>query len=282
MDKAPNFCKEYYEVPEMRRIRRIHFIGIGGAGMSGIAEVLINQGYEISGSDLKASSVTERLEKKGAKVFIGHAAENIAGVDVIVNSSAVNNSNPEIIQARESRIPIVRRAEMLGELMRYRHGIAVAGTHGKTTTTSLMASILAAANQDPTFIIGGLVNSTGTNAQLGASRYLVAEADESDASFLHLQPMVAIVTNIDADHMETYGGDFSKLKKTFIEFLHNLPFYGLAVLCGDDPVIRDIMPDIARPILTYGLDEGNDFRAINVKQSQMHSEQCKNAESTTH
>lgn len=272
MDKAPNFCKEYYEVPEMRRIRRIHFIGIGGAGMSGIAEVLINQGYEISGSDLKASSVTERLEKKGAKVFIGHAAENIAGVDVIVNSSAVNNSNPEIIQARESRIPIVRRAEMLGELMRYRHGIAVAGTHGKTTTTSLMASILAAADQDPTFIIGGLVNSTGTNAQLGASRYLVAEADESDASFLHLQPMVAIVTNIDADHMETYGGDFSKLKKTFIEFLHNLPFYGLAVLCGDDPVIRDIMPDISRPMLTYGLNEGNDFRAINVKQSQMHSE----------
>ena len=272
MDKAPDFCKEYYEVPEMRRIRRIHFIGIGGAGMSGIAEVLINQGYEISGSDLKASSVTERLEKKGAKVFIGHAAENIAGVDVIVNSSAVNNSNPEIIQARESRIPIVRRAEMLGELMRYRHGIAVAGTHGKTTTTSLMASILAAADQDPTFIIGGLVNSTGTNAQLGASRYLVAEADESDASFLHLQPMVAIVTNIDADHMETYGGDFSKLKKTFIEFLHNLPFYGLAVLCGDDPVIRDIMPDISRPMLTYGLNEGNDFRAINVKQSQMHSE----------
>ena len=272
MDKAPDFCKEYYEVPEMRRIRRIHFIGIGGAGMSGIAEVLINQGYEISGSDLKASSVTERLEKKGAKVFIGHAAENIAGVDVIVNSSAVNNSNPEIIQARESRIPIVRRAEMLGELMRYRHGIAVAGTHGKTTTTSLMASILAAADQDPTFIIGGLVNSTGTNAQLGASRYLVAEADESDASFLHLQPMVAIVTNIDADHMETYGGDFSKLKKTFIEFLHNLPFYGLAVLCGDDPVIRDIMPDISRPILTYGLNEGSDFRAINVKQSQMHSE----------
>ena len=272
MDKAPNFSKEYYEVPEMRRIRRIHFIGIGGAGMSGIAEVLINQGYEISGSDLKASSVTERLEKKGAKVFIGHAAENIAGVDVIVNSSAVNNSNPEIIQARESRIPIVRRAEMLGELMRYRHGIAVAGTHGKTTTTSLMASILAAADQDPTFIIGGLVNSTGTNAQLGASRYLVAEADESDASFLHLQPMVAIITNIDADHMETYGGDFSKLKKTFIEFLHNLPFYGLAVLCGDDPVIRDIMPDISRPMLTYGLNEGNDFRTINVKQSKMHSE----------
>ncbi|MET0357574.1 MAG: UDP-N-acetylmuramate--L-alanine ligase [Cellvibrio sp.] len=256
----------------MRRIRRIHFIGIGGAGMSGIAEVLINQGYEISGSDIKASSVTERLEKKGAKVFIGHAAENIKGADVIVNSSAVNNSNPEIVHARELRVPIVRRAEMLGELMRYRHGIAVAGTHGKTTTTSLMASVLAAANQDPTFIIGGLVNSTGTNAQLGASRYLVAEADESDASFLHLQPMVAIVTNIDADHMETYGGDFSKLKKTFIEFLHNLPFYGLAVVCGDDPVIRDIIPNIARPILTYGLDAANDFRAINVKQNKMSSE----------
>lgn len=272
MDKAAVTIKDFHEVPEMRRIRRIHFIGIGGAGMSGIAEVLINQGYEISGSDIKASSVTERLEKKGATVFIGHAAENIKGADVIVNSSAVNNSNPEIVHARELRIPIVRRAEMLGELMRYRHGIAVAGTHGKTTTTSLMASVLAAANQDPTFIIGGLVNSTGTNAQLGASRYLVAEADESDASFLHLQPMVAIVTNIDADHMETYGGDFSKLKKTFIEFLHNLPFYGLAVVCGDDPVIRDIIPNIARPILTYGLDAANDFRAINVKQNKMNSE----------
>ena len=272
MDKAAINIKDFYEVPEMRRIRRIHFIGIGGAGMSGIAEVLINQGYEISGSDIKASSVTERLVQKGAKVFIGHAAENVKGADVIVNSSAVNNSNPEIIRARELRIPIVRRAEMLGELMRYRHGIAVAGTHGKTTTTSLMASVLAAANQDPTFIIGGLVNSTGTNAQLGASRYLVAEADESDASFLHLQPMVAIVTNIDADHMETYGGDFSRLKKTFIEFLHNLPFYGLAVVCGDDPVIRDIIPNIARPILTYGLNSENDYRAINVKQNKMSSE----------
>ena len=272
MDKAAINIKDFYEVPEMRRIRRIHFIGIGGAGMSGIAEVLINQGYEISGSDIKASSVTDRLVNKGAEVFIGHKAENVKGADVIVNSSAVNNANPEIIRARELRIPIVRRAEMLGELMRYRHGIAVAGTHGKTTTTSLMASVLAAADQDPTFIIGGLVNSTGTNAQLGASRYLVAEADESDASFLHLQPMVAIVTNIDADHMETYGGDFSKLKKTFIEFLHNLPFYGLAVLCGDDPVIRDIIPNVARPILTYGLNSENDYRAINVKQNKMSSE----------
>ncbi len=272
MDKAAINIKDYYEVPEMRRIRRIHFIGIGGAGMSGIAEVLLNQGYEISGSDIKASNVTESLVRKGAKVFIGHQAENVIGADVVVNSSAVNNTNPEIINARKLRIPIVRRAEMLGELMRYRHGIAVAGTHGKTTTTSLLASILAAAKQDPTFIIGGLVNSTGTNAQLGASRYLVAEADESDASFLHLQPMVAIVTNIDADHMETYGGDFSKLKKTFIDFLHNLPFYGLAVLCGEDPVIRDIIPDVARPILTYGFSDKCDFHAINIKQSPMYSE----------
>lgn len=272
MDKAPKNMKDFYEVPEMRRIRRIHFIGIGGAGMSGIAEVLLNQGYEISGSDIKASNVTESLVKKGATVFIGHEAKNVFGADVVVNSSAVNNTNPEIIHARKLRIPIVRRAEMLGELMRYRHGIAVAGTHGKTTTTSLLASILAAAKQDPTFIIGGLVNSTGTNAQLGASRYLVAEADESDASFLHLQPMVAIVTNIDADHMETYGGDFSKLKKTFIDFLHNLPFYGLAVLCGEDPVIRDIIPEVARPILTYGFSNKCDFHAINIKQSQMHSE----------
>lgn len=262
----------YYDVPEMRRIRRIHFIGIGGAGMSGIAEVLLNQGYEISGSDIKASSVTERLVKKGAKVFIGHSADNIRGADVIVNSSAVNAQNPELIGARELRIPVVRRAEMLGELMRYRHSIAVAGTHGKTTTTSLMASILAAAKLDPTFIIGGLVNATGTNAQLGASRYLVAEADESDASFLHLQPMVAIVTNIDADHMETYGGDFSKLKKTFVEFLHNLPFYGLAVLCGEDPVVRDIIPEVARPILTYGFSENCDYRAVNIRQHQFHSE----------
>jgi UDP-N-acetylmuramate--alanine ligase len=262
----------FYEVPEMRRIRRIHFIGIGGAGMSGIAEVLLNQGYEISGSDIKASNVTERLIKKGARVFIGHAVENICGADVIVNSSAVNSQNPELIGARELRIPVVRRAEMLGELMRYRHSIAVAGTHGKTTTTSLMASILAAAKLDPTFIIGGLVNATGTNAQLGASRYLVAEADESDASFLHLQPMVAIVTNIDADHMETYGGDFSKLKKTFIEFLHNLPFYGLAVLCGEDPVVRDIIPEVARPILTYGFSDHCDCRAVNIKQFPFYSE----------
>ncbi|GAA6152334.1 UDP-N-acetylmuramate--L-alanine ligase [Pseudoteredinibacter isoporae] len=257
------------DIPEMRRIRRIHFIGIGGAGMSGIAEVLLNQKYEISGSDIRESGNTVRLQAMGAEIFIGHEAENIAGVDVVVNSTAIDEQNPEIIAARAQRIPIVRRAEMLGELMRYRHGIAVAGTHGKTTTTSLIASVLAAGDKDPTFVIGGLLNSAGSNAKLGASRYLVAEADESDASFLHLQPMVAIVTNIDADHMETYEGDFSKLKHTFIEFLHNLPFYGLAVVCGDDPVVNEILPEISRPVLSYGLSEHNDFYAYDIKQEGM-------------
>jgi UDP-N-acetylmuramate--alanine ligase len=261
--------KAIIEIPEMRRIKRIHFIGIGGAGMSGIAEVLINQGYEISGSDLRESTVTRRLQAKGATIFFGHSESNVEGANVVVNSSAVDEHNPEMTGARNHRIPIVRRAEMLGELMRYRHGIAVAGTHGKTTTTSLLASVLAAGDCDPTFVIGGLLNSAGANAQLGASRYLVAEADESDASFLHLQPMVAIVTNIDADHMDTYDGDFSKVKKTFVEFLHNLPFYGLAVVCGDDPVVQEIIPEIARPVLTYGFDEGNDYRAINVTQNAM-------------
>lgn len=255
-------------IPEMRRIKRIHFIGIGGAGMSGIAEVLLNQGYSISGSDLRESSTTDRLRAMGAKVFIGHQSDNVADADVVVNSTAVDGSNPEMIGARELRIPIVHRADMLAELMRYRHGIAVAGTHGKTTTTSLMAAVFAAGDYDPTFVIGGLLNSAGSNAGLGESRYLVAEADESDASFLHLQPMVAVVTNIDADHMETYEGDFARLKKTFIEFLHNLPFYGLAVVCGDDPVVNEIMPEIARPTLTYGFGEDCDFRAINVVQTQ--------------
>lgn len=257
------------QVPEMRRIRRIHFIGIGGAGMCGIAEVLLNQGYQITGSDLKASDVTQRLSDLGAKIFIGHHGANVVGADVVVNSTAIDSSNPELISAREYRIPVVRRAEMLGELMRYRHGIAVAGTHGKTTTTSFVASIFAAAERDPTFVIGGLLNSAGTNAQLGQSRYLIAEADESDASFLHLQPMVAVVTNIDADHMDTYEGDFSRLKKTFVEFLHNLPFYGLAVLCGDDEVVSEIIPDVARPVLTYGLNANCDFRAIDIQQEAM-------------
>ncbi|MEX1032684.1 MAG: UDP-N-acetylmuramate--L-alanine ligase [Cellvibrionaceae bacterium] len=253
-------------IPEMRRIRRIHFIGIGGAGMSGIAEVLSNQGYEISGSDLKESTTTLRLEEMGLKIFIGHHVKHVAGVDVVVNSSAVDESNPEIVAAREQRIPIVRRAEMLAELMRYRHGIAVAGTHGKTTTTSLIASIFATAKKDPTFVIGGLLNSAGSNAKLGGSRYLIAEADESDASFLHLQPVIAVVTNIEADHMDTYEGDFSKLKSTFVSFLHNLPFYGLAVLCGDDPVIGEIIDAVGRPILTYGLEESCDFRATHIRQ----------------
>ncbi len=257
-----------YQTPEMRRIKRIHFIGIGGAGMSGIAEVLLNQGYLISGSDVKASATTSRLANMGVKVFIGHDAANVNGVDVVVNSSAIDETNPEIIAAREIRTPIVRRAEMLAELMRYRHGIAVAGTHGKTTTTSLLAAIFAAAGQDPTFVIGGLLNSAGCNAALGASRYLVAEADESDASFLHLQPMVSIVTNIDADHMDTYGGDFEKLKQTFVEFLHNLPFYGLAVVCGDDPVVRSILPRVSRSVLTYGFEEHCDYQAFDVVQTQ--------------
>ncbi len=254
------------EIPEMRRIRRIHFVGIGGAGMCGIAEVLLNQGYEIAGSDIKAGKTTERLQGFGAQVFIGHRAENIAGADVIVVSTAIDNENPEIAAAREARLPIVRRAEMLAELMRYRHGIAVAGTHGKTTTTSLVSSILGEEGLDPTFVIGGLLNSAGTNAKLGASRYFVAEADESDASFLHLQPMASIVTNIDADHMDTYGGSFENLKQTFIEFLHNLPFYGLAVVCGDDPVIRELLSRIGRPTVTYGLQDDNDIRAVDIHQ----------------
>lgn len=256
-----------YQVPEMRRIKRIHFIGIGGAGMCGIAEVLLNQGYQVVGSDLKESETTRLLSNMGAKIFIGHHADNVLGADVVVNSSAIQSGNPEIIEARERRIPIVRRAEMLGELMRYRHGIAVAGTHGKTTTTSLIASVLAAGKKDPTFVIGGLLNSAGANARLGDSRYLVAEADESDASFLHLQPMVVVVTNIDADHMDTYGGDFSNLKQAFIEFIHNLPFYGIAVVCGDDPVIKEIVPELSRSIITYGFGEDNDYHAYELKQS---------------
>ncbi len=258
-----------FEIPEMRRISRIHFIGIGGVGMCGIAEVLLNQGYKISGSDIKASATTNRLQGLGMDIFIGHAQENIVDVDVVVVSTAVNEENPEVIAAREQRIPIVRRAEMLAELMRYRHGIAVAGTHGKTTTTSLLASIFAEGELDPTFVIGGRLNSAGTNAKMGTSRYLVAEADESDASFLHLQPMVAIVTNIDADHMETYENDFSRLKKTFVEFLHNLPFYGLGVMCTDDPVVCEILPEVSRPIITYGVNEEADYRAENIRQEGM-------------
>lgn len=257
------------ELRRMRRIRRIHFVGIGGVGMCGIAEVLLNLGYQVSGSDLRASVVTERLAGFGATIFIGHQAENAVGADVLVVSSAINPANPEVAYALENRIPVVPRAEMLAELMRYRHGIAVAGTHGKTTTTSLIASVFAAAGLDPTFVIGGKLTAAGTNAQLGSSRYLVAEADESDASFLHLQPMVSVVTNIDADHMSTYGGDFNRLKRTFVDFLHNLPFYGLAVLCIDDPVVCEILPQVARPTVTYGFGEGADVRAVDVRQEGM-------------
>jgi UDP-N-acetylmuramate--alanine ligase len=262
-------AKQLIKIPEMRRIRHIHFVGIGGAGMCGIAEVLKNQGYDISGSDLKPSKTTERLNEQGITVHFGHQASNIEGADVLVVSTAIDRENPEIRQAISQRIPVVRRAEMLGELMRYRHGIAVAGTHGKTTTTSLLTCMLAEENLDPTYVIGGLLNRSGVNAALGASRYLVAEADESDASFLYLQPMAAIVTNIDADHMETYGGSFEKLKDTFIQFLHNLPFYGLAVVCGDDAVIRELLPRIGRPVLTYGFEDENDIRAVDVEQSGM-------------
>lgn len=260
-----------FEVPEMRRIKRIHFIGIGGVGMCGIAEVLLNQGYQISGSDINDGPVTKRLRDMGATIYIGHAESNVEGADVVVNSTAVSGSNPEMIRARDNRTPIVRRAEMLAELMRYRHGIAVAGTHGKTTTTSLIASIFGEAGKDPTFVIGGRLTSAGTNARLGVSRYLVAEADESDASFLHLQPMVSVVTNIDIDHMETYGFDEGKLKKTFIEFLHNLPFYGLAVLCVDDERVREILPGISRPIITYGFSENADYRITDMSTSRNRS-----------
>lgn len=255
-----------YTVPEMRRIRRIHMIGIGGTGMSGIAEVLVNLGYEVAGSDLRASPVTGRLQELGIEVFIGHAADNIGHADVVVASSAVEEDNPEVDAARRARVPVVPRAEMLAELMRYRHGIAVAGTHGKTTTTSLIAAIFGEAGLDPTFVIGGLVNSAGSNAQLGASRFLIAEADESDASFLHLQPMVAVVTNLEADHMQTYGGDFALLRRTFVEFLHNLPFYGMAVLCIDDPVLRELLPDISRQAITYGFDRDADYRIRDVSR----------------
>ena len=258
--------RNVYSVPEMRRVRRIHMIGVGGSGMNGIAEVLVNLGYEVSGSDLQRSASTERLENAGVTVFIGHDAAHVTGADVIVASSAVGDENPEVVAAREARVPVVPRAEMLAELMRYRHGIAVAGTHGKTTTTSLIASIFGAASLDPTFVIGGRLNSAGSNAQLGASRFLIAEADESDASFLHLQPMVAVVTNIEADHMETYGGDFANLRRTFLDFLHNLPFYGMAVLCIDDDEVRALLPEVSRQVLTYGFDEAADYRIVDLQR----------------
>ena len=251
-------------VPEMRRVNQIHFIGIGGAGMSGIAEVLLNEGYKISGSDIAESAVTQRLAKAGAKVFIGHAAENIQGASVVVASSAIDDSNPEVAAAKAARIPVIQRAQMLAEIMRFRH---VAGTHGKTTTTAMISMIYTEAKLDPTFVNGGLVKSAGKNAHLGASRYLIAEADESDASFLHLQPMVSVVTNIEPDHMDTYGGDFEKMKATYVKFLRNLPFYGLAVMCADDETVMEIAPQVGRQVMTYGFSEKADYRIEDYQQT---------------
>ena len=251
---------------QMRRVRSMHFIGIGGVGMGGIAEVVHHLGFRVSGSDIGSNALTQRLESLGVTVHRGHAAEHVEGVDVVVVSSAISEDNPEIRIAREQRIPIVRRAEMLAELMRFQQGIAVAGTHGKTSTTSLVASVLTTGGLDPTYVIGGKLISSATNAYLGQSDWLVAEADESDASFLHLQPVMAIVTNIDADHLVTYENDFERLKQTFVEFLMHLPFYGLAIVCGDDEHVREILPRVARPVRTYGFDEHNDLRAVNVRQ----------------
>lgn len=247
------------------KVKNIHFIGIGGSGMSGIAEVLVNLDFNVSGSDLASNSVTQRLSTLGAKVFQGHTAANIQDADVVVVSSAVNESNPEVMEARAKHIPIVPRAVMLAELMRFRQGIAVAGTHGKTTTTSLIASILAEAGMDPTFVIGGKLESANANAKLGTGEYIVAEADESDASFLHLTPVMAVVTNIDADHMDTYEHSFDKLKSAFVEFLQQLPFWGMAVVCIDDANIREILPRVTKPVMTYGFSEEARVRAINVR-----------------
>ncbi|MGP5073945.1 UDP-N-acetylmuramate--L-alanine ligase [Psychrobacter celer] len=256
--------KRLIEIPEMRRIQHLHFVGVGGSGMCGIAEVMNNQGYQVSGSDIADSVVTRRLQQIGIDISIGHDSKNIANADVIVVSSAIDRSNPEVKAALEARLPVVRRADMLGELMRYRHGIAVAGAHGKTTTTSLLTTMMAEAQLDPTYVIGGKLNASGKNAALGSSRYLVAEADESDASFLSLHPMAAIVTNIDQDHMDTYENSFDKLKAAYIQFLQNMPFYGLAVVCGDDPELYAMIDDIGRPVLTFGFEPFNDVQAIDV------------------
>ncbi|MCR9191965.1 MAG: UDP-N-acetylmuramate--L-alanine ligase [Gammaproteobacteria bacterium] len=255
-----------FHSPKMGRIKQIHFIGIGGAGMCGIAEVLFNEGYQITGSDLTENKVVTRLRALGIVVFIGHAAENVENADVVVRSTAVQDDNPEVIAARDKSIPVIPRAAMLAELMRFRHGIAIAGTHGKTTTTSLVTSLLAAGGLDPSFVVGGKLNKCGSNAQLGTSQYFVVEADESDASFLFLKPMMAVVTNIDADHMGTYQSNFDQLRKTFLEFLHHLPFYGLAIVCLEDHEVRRILPSIQRPTLTYGFREGANYRAVNWVQ----------------
>ncbi len=255
----------------MGRIRRLHFVGIGGAGMNGIAQVMLNLGYAVSGTDLRENPATQRLAEQGAVIHIGHAAAHVAGADAVVISSAVKPDNPEVAAARAARIPVVPRAEMLAEIMRFRYGVAVAGTHGKTTTTSLVASLLIEGGLDPTFVIGGRLNAAGSYARLGAGEVLVAEADESDASFLYLQPQLAVVTNIDADHMATYGGDFDRLRAAFAEFLHHLPFYGLAVLCGDDHEVRQLLPAISRPVLTYGTGADLDLRAVEIRQAGHHT-----------
>lgn len=250
----------------MSRVKNIHFIGIGGAGMGGIAEVLKNLGYDVTGSDIKVNAITERLDSLDVNVFIGHSAENITNADVVVVTSAIDENNEEIVAARSNRIPIVRRAEMLAELMRFSQGIAIAGTHGKTTTTSLVASVLAEGGLDPTYVIGGLLNSSGSHARLGTGKYIVAEADESDASFLHLYPIISVITNIDADHLDTYAGDFANLRHNFVEFLHQLPFYGLAILCIDDEGVRKILPEVTKPVVTYGMDFEADYNAELIKQ----------------
>jgi len=253
-------------------IKHIHFVGVGGVGMSGIAEILLNLGYTISGSDLADSATLQRLASLGIQTYVGHEAAHVAGADAVVTSTAVQADNPEVLSARAGHIPVVPRAVMLAELMRLKTGIAIAGTHGKTTTTSLVASVLAEAGLDPTFVIGGRLNSAGVNARLGKGDYIVVEADESDASFLNLSPVMAVVTNIDADHMETYGHDFGRLKQAFVDFLHRIPFYGTAILCTDDPAVRDIVPQVTCPISSYGFDEGAELRAVNVRavDGQMH------------
>jgi UDP-N-acetylmuramate--alanine ligase len=247
------------------KVRHIHFVGIGGAGMSGIAEVLINLGYQVSGSDAASNAVTRRLQAMGAQVFQGHAEVNMQGADVVVISSVITEDNPEVKAAREARIPVVARAMMLAELMRFKQGIAIAGTHGKTTTTSLVASVLGEAGCDPTFVIGGKLLAADANARLGRGEYLVAEADESDASFLHLSPVISVVTNIDADHMDTYGHDFERLKSAFVDFLHRLPFWGMAVVCADDPVVRELLPRIEKPVMTYGTTDDCSFQAVDIR-----------------
>ena len=247
------------------KVRRIHFVGIGGVGMSGIAEVLANLGYQVSGSDLSANAATRRLGSLGVKIFLHHKADQVEGADAVVVSSAVQADNPEVVAARERRIPVVPRALMLAELMRLKRGVAIAGTHGKTTTTSLVASVLAEGGLDPTFVIGGRLNAAGSNARLGDGDFIVVEADESDASFLHLQPVIAVVTNIDADHMDTYGQEFPRLKQAFVQFLQNLPFYGAAVLCADDPNVRDVLPLVSKPIVTYGTTDDCTIRAEAIR-----------------